>query len=203
MARISVCLLALFSVFAAVGAAAQSTFPALLSEKPSAENRDQLMLFGQFVGSWQFESVEYHDDGSRPTQKGEIYFHWVLQGTAVQDVWIEAERSDSDLKEYGTTVRFYDPKTKSWKVTWIEPLRGAATILKVRRSATRLLWLANSPTVLRCAGSFPISNRIPFIGTERHWWGKTGALMRTCGLVASSKALRFRVTRGKHESFRQ
>ncbi len=126
------------------------------------------MLFGQFVGSWQFESIEYHDDGSRPTQKGEIYFHWVLQGTAVQDVWIETERSDSDLKEYDTTVRFYDPKTKLWKVTWIEPLRGAATILKGQKVGDEIVMVG------QIGGGTPMRWIFSDIKPNSfHWHGET------------------------------
>ena len=111
-------------------AAAQTTFPVLLAKKPAVEYQDQLMLFGQFVGAWTFEGVEYHDDGSRVTDKGEIYFQWVLQGKAIQDVWRETKRSDLATKIYGTTVRFFDPKSNSWRVIWIEPGLGVVTILK-------------------------------------------------------------------------
>src|SRR5260370_38721275 len=100
-------------VFAPAGA--QSSFPALLAEEPAPEHQDKLMLFGQFVGSWNFDGVEYRDDGSRRTDKGEIHFHWVLQGRAIQDVFLETERRDSDPKIYGSTVRFYDPRSDSWR----------------------------------------------------------------------------------------
>lgn len=74
MARISACMLA-FSLFIGTSAADQGGFPALLAE-PGADQgplnitMNELMLFGRFVGAWQFKSVEYRDDGSRPTQKG-------------------------------------------------------------------------------------------------------------------------------------
>jgi len=124
-------------VFAPAGA--QSSFPALLAEKPAPEHQDNLMLFGQFVGSWNFDGVEYRDDGSRRTDKGEIHFHWVLQGRAIQDVFLETERSDSDPKIYGSTVRFYDPRSDSWRVTYIDPVFGFVRTLTGRKIGAEIV----------------------------------------------------------------
>ena len=124
-------LLVILLVF--VPALGQSSFPTLLAEKPAPELREKLMLFGQFVGSWNFNGVEYHDDGSHPTDKGEIHFHWVLDGKAIQDVWRETERSDSGPRLYGTTVRFYDPKSDSWRITFIDPGLGVVRAMTARR----------------------------------------------------------------------
>src|SRR5438128_167584 len=124
---------ALFLLLAMPAPAGQSTFPALLADKPSAEHTDKLMLFGQFVGSWAYDAKEYHDDGSHLTGKGTIDFQWVLKGRAVQDVWTETERSDSSPKVCGTTVRFYDPATDTWKVTWMDPVNVAVKTLVARK----------------------------------------------------------------------
>jgi hypothetical protein len=143
MLRITILFLTL-SAGASVPAAAQTTFSALLSGNSAVEHRDQLMLFGQFVGDWRFDSVEYWDNGSRPTQKGEIQFRWVLQGSAVQDVWVETERSDRELKMYGTTIRFYDAKAKSWRMIWIEPVRDAVADLKAERVGDEIVILGQT-----------------------------------------------------------
>lgn len=124
-------------VFAPAGA--QSSFPALLAEKPAPEHQDKLMLFGQFVGSWKFSGIEYHDDGSHPTDEGEIYFQWALQGRAIQDVWLETRRSDSSPKIYGTTLRFYDPETDSWRVTFIDPGLGIVNVMKARKIGAEIV----------------------------------------------------------------
>lgn len=126
-------------VFGVVSAAAQTTFPALLADKPDPAHRDQLMLFGQFIGDWDFNGIEYHDDGQRPTDKGEIQFRWVLQGTAVQDLWIETERSDSVPMINGTTLRSYDPKTDSWNVFWTDPGLDFTVMLKGRKVGNEII----------------------------------------------------------------
>jgi hypothetical protein len=47
------------------GRAAQSRFPALLAEQGAAEHHDELMMFCESAGSWQFNSVEYQTSDVR------------------------------------------------------------------------------------------------------------------------------------------
>lgn len=124
-------LLSTFAVLRAV--AAERTFPALLADKAAPKQAEKLATFGQFVGSWTFEGVEYHDDGTRATDRGELHFRWILQGEAIQDVWIETDRSDDSPKVLGTTLRFYDPKTDTWSVTWVHPRYATVRTLTGRQ----------------------------------------------------------------------
>jgi hypothetical protein len=118
---------------------AQNTFPELLAKGPNQQYRDQLQLFGQFVGSWTFEGTEYHDDGSHPTDKGEIQCQWVLEGRAIQDVFLETSRSDKDPLLRGTTVRFYDPQINAWRVTWINPGTGVVRTFIGRKAGNEIV----------------------------------------------------------------
>jgi hypothetical protein len=118
---------------------AQTPLTALSADKPSPQYQDQLMLFGQFVGVWDFDGVEYHSDGTRPTDKGEIHFAWVLQGRAIQDVWIERERTDKNALVYGATVRFYDPNIDAWRVTWMDPVNCVVSTLIGRKVADEII----------------------------------------------------------------
>jgi hypothetical protein len=120
-------------------ASAQAEFPALLADGPAVEYREKLMLFGQFVGDWEFHGVEYHPDGSRVTDQGEIEFGWVLGGRAVQDVWIERERSDGQVKTYGTTLRVYDPKLDAWRIVWVDPPRGTQQTMMARQAGDQIV----------------------------------------------------------------
>jgi len=102
---------------------------ALQSDGPHPELAEKLQLFGQFVGSWDVEITNYKPDGSREIVPGEWHFGWVLEGRAIQDVWIAPKRSlreDSTVLsgDYGATLRFYDPKIDGWRSTWIGPLKG-------------------------------------------------------------------------------
>lgn len=82
-------------------------FPAL-SEK--------LSLYGQFIGKWKMDAVIYDASGNKThTGKGSIYFNWILEGKAIQDVWILPDVF------YGTTLRIYDPAIDAWHILWIDP----------------------------------------------------------------------------------
>ena len=61
---------------------------------PNPKHRDALMLFGQFVGAWDVDWGAFDADGAQSaTERGEWVFGWVLEGRAVQDVWILPRRS--------------------------------------------------------------------------------------------------------------
>lgn len=58
---------------------------ALRADGPHAEHREQLMLFGQFVGEWLLDVSFYEADG--PLQRRDLadwMFSWILQGGTYQ-----------------------------------------------------------------------------------------------------------------------
>jgi hypothetical protein len=98
----------------------------LTAAAPEAGLATQLRLFGQFVGSWTVELTNHYPDGSQETVPAAWHFGWVLQGRAVQDVFLAPSDAgyDGPYREYGTTVRFYDPFIDRWRVVWSGPMRG-------------------------------------------------------------------------------
>lgn len=101
----------------------------LQASEPLPELAEKLQLFGQFVGGWDVEVVNYKPDGTAQTVEAEWHFGWVLEGRAIQDVWIAPKRSlrfgAADAPgDYGATLRFYDPKIDAWRSTWIGPVKG-------------------------------------------------------------------------------
>ena len=102
---------------------------ALHAEGPAADRADRMMLYGQFVGSWD-GTLAYQDaEGVRRETSAEVHFDWALEGRAVQDVWISPARHTRTVTErplmYGTTLRVYDPDNDLWHITWIDPVRQA------------------------------------------------------------------------------
>lgn len=101
----------------------------LAANGPIEDRADKLMLFGQFVGDWDVDFTVYEPDGAKQTEKAEWHFGWVLEGRAVQDVWIVPRRSERDhaspiKSDYGTTIRFYAPEIDAWRVVYVSPLQG-------------------------------------------------------------------------------
>lgn len=102
---------------------------ALRAEGPDARLTAKLNLFGQFVGSWTLEITNYFPGGGSETVPGEWHFGWVLQGRAVQDVYIARAGRH---QEHGTAVRIYDPAQDAWRIAWSGPMRGRQILLTGR-----------------------------------------------------------------------
>jgi len=94
---------------------------ALVCETCKADLQEKLNLFGQFVGEWEFEGLYKKGTPDENRTKGEWIFSWILDGTAIQDVYIhpsrkEREKNPTDYAEYSTTLRFYNLATDSWNM---------------------------------------------------------------------------------------
>ena len=94
-----------------------SFLDALGADAPAPDRAEKMRLYGWLVGSWTMAAVLHNDDGSRHEGAGEIHFGWVLEGRAIQDVWILPDVF------YGTTLRVYDPGLDAWHILWSDPLR--------------------------------------------------------------------------------
>jgi len=106
----------------------------------SAEIPEAADCYGWLAGSWQLEVRNYWGDVRALGLKAEAHFGWVLEGWAVQDVWILPVRDprtgeiDRSRQTQGTTLRVWDAALQAWRVTWISPLTGARVELVGRWS---------------------------------------------------------------------
>ncbi len=86
--------------------------------------------YGWLIGDWELEVFDHRENGSVHQCNGEVHFGWVLEGRAVQDVWIMPRLADrnaglsKDGNRYGTTLRVWDPTIQAWRATWINPVTG-------------------------------------------------------------------------------
>lgn len=103
----------------------------LVSSKPAPEHQHALMLYGQFVGDWVADTSEYQEGGTVAKSSWDIRFSWVLEGRAIQDLWISPIRKDTITSwdtpdnRFSTTIRMYDPKIDAWHILWFNPPSGA------------------------------------------------------------------------------
>src|SRR4051794_10610089 len=101
---------------------------ALHSDGPAPDRAEQMTLYGQFVGAWT-GSLRFRDEsGEWQRTSAEVHFGWVLEGRAVQDVWIAR-----GTRMYGTTVRVYVPERDAWEIPWIDPSRQKFDRMRGRR----------------------------------------------------------------------
>jgi hypothetical protein len=112
------------------GAGSSGLIAALHAEGPAPDRAGALKLYGQFIGDWNADIVTYTPDGVRHRGQGEIHFGWILEGRAIQDVWMIPRRKDRRTGApempvagnwYGTTIRVYDPDLDAWRIFWIDP----------------------------------------------------------------------------------
>jgi hypothetical protein len=78
--------------------------------------------YGWLVGSWELDVIHYLQDVRSRGIKGQAHFGWVLEGRAMQDVWIMKE--EGVVNTYGTTLRVWDAALGAWRITWINPITG-------------------------------------------------------------------------------
>jgi len=112
---------------------------ALVAAGRSPEIPEPMDAYGWLIGSWELDVVAYDDEGNVLHSAGEAHFAWVLDGRAVQDVFINPRRSDRGPSSpkfanwYGTTIRIYDPSIQAWRVSWLNPHDGIRAELIGRR----------------------------------------------------------------------
>ena len=117
---------------------------ALFSKQINAEIEKENNLFGLFVGEWEFDWYGYEQDMEAQHEKGEWIFSYVLEGRAIQDIWIIPERKRRNTGglpkgEYGTTIRFYNDELKVWQVIWVGPLKNRFTIFEARKTGNEIV----------------------------------------------------------------
>jgi hypothetical protein len=103
-------------------------------------------IYGWLIGSWDLDAIVYLDDGRVRKGKGECRFGRVLEGRAIQDIWVMppiADRaSEMALKPgdgFGTTIRYYDRNISSWRIIWIDPVNNRRADLIGRREGNDII----------------------------------------------------------------
>jgi hypothetical protein len=115
---------------------------ALFSDARSVEISEDDDIYGRLVGRWTVEVRDYEANGDVIAGSGEWAFGRVLEGRAIQDVWIAPEpaarsgigSSGKPIRNrYGTSLRYFDTKQKIWRVIWVNPVSGVQNELTGRR----------------------------------------------------------------------
>jgi hypothetical protein len=82
---------------------------------------DQAKVFGRFVGTWDVEYTDFSKDGKVTHRSGELMVGWVMDGRAIQDLWIVYPSGTRKEREVYTDFRYFDPKSGTWPATFIDP----------------------------------------------------------------------------------
>ncbi|MGD0334222.1 MAG: hypothetical protein ABSA90_13350 [Xanthobacteraceae bacterium] len=102
---------------------------ALEAAGPAPDRASNMNLYGWLIGSWKLDVTGFLDDGRTRRRPGEWHFGWILEGRAIQDVWIVPPRgsaragdAEKNVNSYGTTLRTYVSKLDAWHIQWTDPV---------------------------------------------------------------------------------
>ncbi len=117
-------------------------FAHLVCEAPDASLGIHAETYGRLIGSWRGTYRDPHVEREE-TGPMEVHVAWTLQGRAVQDVWIAPLPAQPTVtyrrRMYGTTLRVFDPATRTWRVDWWNPVRGSRLSLVGRRVGDQIV----------------------------------------------------------------
>jgi len=113
-----------------------AVFELIAASGPFEEYPEKLMLYGQFVGSWDIDATWYQPGGQRRTGRGEWHFNWILGGHGIQDVLFA---SGAPPHQFGTTLRCYDSHMDAWHISWMQPAGDEFVHLLGRKSGDRIV----------------------------------------------------------------
>src|ERR1700722_19136807 len=94
---------------------------ALKAMGPHPALGDQAKVFGRLVGTWDVEYTDFSKDGKVIHRSGELIVGWVMDGRAIQDLWIVDPSGTRKEREVYTDVRYFDPKSRTWPAIFIDP----------------------------------------------------------------------------------
>src|SRR2546430_2464185 len=175
------------------------TIDGLGAEGPFPDFKEKLALFGQFVGDWVIEEARYpRPDGLELRSQGEIHFGWILDGRAVQDVFMTRDPDTGRAVPIGTTVRFYDPKRDAGNLSGSPRCRNSSRRSPDEKSGMKSSWRARRKTAIRRNGSSPRSQRTRSGGTPRRATTtvRRGCSPKKCGSEGEPAICRVRASVG-------
>ena len=135
-------------------------------------------LFGQFVGTWDADYSFIGKDGSVRRARGEVLFGWILDGYALQDIFLGYPNPGSNERRMVTGVRFVDPKTDKWTLMFAAPSFAAAVRMEGGAEGDRIVLRGKDDKGDLLRWSFNDINSGSFVwrGETSHDGGKTWVL---------------------------
>ena len=91
------------------------------AKSPNPSLGDQAQVVGRMVGTWDVQYTDFAKDGTATHRTGEFIVGWVMDGRALQDLWIVNPSGKRKDREVYTTLHYFDPKTQTWRATFVDP----------------------------------------------------------------------------------
>ena len=127
-----------------------SFLAALSADGPAADRTGKMDLYGWLIGAWDLDVTRFLANEPPLRLKGEWHFGWVLEGRAIQDVWIVPPRGArhddavANRHSYGSTLRIYDPDSDAWYIQWSDPATRNFSTMTGRRDGDDIVQLGRN-----------------------------------------------------------
>jgi hypothetical protein len=131
---------ATFLVSATAPSSRNAMINALASSGPNPTLGDEARTFDRLVGTWDADFSFPRKDGTVLHKKGELHFGWVMDGTAIQDLWIGYPVESGKERSVGTTLRFFDSQMRQWRIVFINPRFNYLVTAQGRREGADIVF---------------------------------------------------------------
>ncbi len=132
-------------------------------------------LFGRFVGTWDADYSFIAEDGSVRHSRGEVLFGWILDGHALQDIFLGYPNGSNEERRMVTGVRWVDPKTDKWTLMFAAPSFNAGVRMEGGAEGDRIVLRGRDDQgdSLRWSFNDITPNSFTWRGETSHDGGKT------------------------------
>jgi hypothetical protein len=156
----------------------QEMVATLASSGPNPSLGNQAQVFDRFVGTWDADFGFLRDDGRVTHKKGEILFGWVMDGNAIQDLWIGYPTDQQKERSIGTTLRFFDKAHNQWRIVFVNPAASYVVTTQGGLEGDRIVLrgLDTDGLPIRWTFSEMTSDSFHWQGEKSHDGGKTWKL---------------------------
>jgi hypothetical protein len=100
---------------------------------------EEAKVFDRFVGTWDADYSFRPGDGSVKHAAGEVIFGWILDGHALQDIFLSYPKGAGEERKMITGIRFFDTKSRKWRVTVFAPTFNAIINVEGGKEGDRII----------------------------------------------------------------
>lgn len=155
----------------------QAMITALGAGRPHASLGEEAETFDRLVGVWDAEFGFHLPDGTIRKSRGHLRFGWILDGRAIQDIWVSYPEAGGE-RRMGTTIRFFDPRSRLWQVVFVSPSYNAVFTVQGGLEDGRIVLRGSDPEGRPIRWSFNDLRHDSFVwrGETSHDGGKSWVL---------------------------
>jgi hypothetical protein len=98
---------------------------ALNATSPHPSLGNQAEVVGRLVGAWDVEYTHFAKNGKTTRRTGEFIVGWVMDGRAIQILWIVDPSGTRTDREVYTNLHWFDQKAQAWRSAFVDPEHGS------------------------------------------------------------------------------